>query len=36
MLEKKFDELNYKLDQVLTIHRALPQWFPITKESTLC
>lgn len=32
MLEEKFDEINDKLDQVLSIHRSLPEWFPITKE----
>jgi hypothetical protein len=32
MLEERFQELNDKLDTILTIHRSLPQWYPITRE----
>lgn len=31
MLEEKFQELHDKLDQVLSIHKSLPKWYPITK-----
>lgn len=31
MLQEKFEELNNKLDQVLKIHKSLPEWYPITK-----
>jgi len=31
MFEKEFDEINGKLDQVLKIHSALPEWYPLTK-----
>lgn len=32
MLEEKFEEILQGIQQVLAIHRSLPQWFPITKE----
>lgn len=32
MLEEKFAEINKKLDEILAIHRALPEWYPITRE----
>ena len=32
MLDEKFQELNEKLDTILTMHRALPEWYPITRE----
>jgi len=31
MFEEKFEELNSKLDKVLSLHKALPQWHPITQ-----
>jgi len=27
-----FDELNTKMDEILSIHKALPNWIPLTKE----
>lgn len=32
MLSEQFAEINKKLDQILALHRALPQWYPLTKE----
>lgn len=32
MFKDQFDQLNEKLDQVLTIHRALPEWYPVNNE----
>lgn len=32
MLHEEFEKLNNKIDSILSIHRALPQWYPITKE----
>lgn len=32
MLSEQLDEIDRKLDQILALHRALPQWYPITKE----
>lgn len=35
MLSEQLDEINRKLDQILAIHRALPTWYPITKDYAL-
>lgn len=32
MLEEKFEEINSKLDKVLKLHNALPEWYPLTQE----
>lgn len=32
MLDEKFQELNEKLDTILTLHRSLPQWYPLTRS----
>jgi len=26
------DEINTKMDEILSIHKALPEWLPLTKE----
>lgn len=32
ILDEKFEAINQKLDEVLKLHRSLPEWYPLTKE----
>ena len=32
MFHEEFEKLNSKIDSILSIHRALPEWYPITSE----
>lgn len=32
MFNEKFAEINAKLDDILTIHRSLPEWYPVNNE----
>lgn len=32
LLMERLESIDAKLDEILAIHRALPEWYPITRE----